>query len=129
MDEMFIQVEYCHLPPVCKSCGVFGHDCASPCELNVKRVWRKKTVTTVALASTSRTEEENVHTVEPVIESPPITPSALPSQEDFNLVVNGVKPLAQVMSSPIPLANYFAAICAKNIQLQDPLPTSSGRFT
>ncbi|CAL1400773.1 unnamed protein product [Linum trigynum] len=120
MDEMFIQVEYCHLPPVCKSCGVFGHDCAAPCWVNVKKVWRKKTITTAVLASTSRSEEENVQVVEQVIESPPITPSTLPSQEDFILVVNGVKPYIQVISSPISLPNSLASICAKNTQLQDP---------
>ncbi|CAL1383283.1 unnamed protein product [Linum trigynum] len=61
-----------------------------------------------------------------VCETPPITPSALPSQVEFNTVVNGVKAGPTILQkSSITLHNSFAAICAKGVTLQ-PAP-SKGR--
>ncbi|CAL1395647.1 unnamed protein product [Linum trigynum] len=48
MKEMFISVEYCHVPAVCNTCSVFGHNCAVP-QGETRKVWRKKQNHTVSL--------------------------------------------------------------------------------
>ncbi|CAL1370007.1 unnamed protein product [Linum trigynum] len=61
------------------------------------------------------------------IETPPVTPSAFPSEEAFSRVVNGVKPREVQASSPPRLENSFAAICARPPVIIKPVHARVGR--
>ncbi|CAL1401440.1 unnamed protein product [Linum trigynum] len=156
MKEMFINVEYCGLSKCCVHCGVFGHDCSLPLSgAHTKKVWRKKTPLIVsiepAMVSTSQISEATQvlqaalkgkaivesqeitpapATSQEIPASPaPVTPSTLPSQEEFNKVINGVKSRSTKKSSiPILHSNAFDVLCgSRDICLQAPPPKKTGR--
>ncbi|CAL1368993.1 unnamed protein product [Linum trigynum] len=60
--------------------------------------------------------------------TPPVTPSALPSQEEFNKVINGAKPKSALkIPTPILHSNVFDLICGqRDITLHAP-PKKGGR--
>ncbi|CAL1407292.1 unnamed protein product [Linum trigynum] len=60
--------------------------------------------------------------------TPPVTPSALPSQEEFNNVINGAKPKSALkVPTPILNSNAFDLLCGqRDIILQAP-PKKGGR--
>ncbi|CAL1380736.1 unnamed protein product [Linum trigynum] len=66
---------------------------------------------------------------EVVVDStPPVTPSALPSQEEFNKVINGAKSRSLPRKSvPILNSNAFELLCGRDIKLQAPQKKQGGR--
>ncbi|CAL1354637.1 unnamed protein product [Linum trigynum] len=82
------------------------------------QVWRVKQAQVVSLDKV--VEGEGVKEVavekldkgkEVVVEAtPPVTPSALPSQEEFNKVINGVKPKPKKNASPVLHSNAFEVL-------------------
>ncbi|CAL1393935.1 unnamed protein product [Linum trigynum] len=150
MAEFIIGIEYCGLPRCCGACGVFGHDCSLPPPGSpTKRVWRRKRSKVLVLGQpvVKGTEKREDHVLEAestaekevtqdsgegavvdkgkkVMEdsTPPVTPSALPSQEEFNKVINGAKPkYALKVPTPILHSNAFELLCGqRDIILQAP---------
>ncbi|CAL1395221.1 unnamed protein product [Linum trigynum] len=60
--------------------------------------------------------------------TPPVTPSALPSQEEFNKVINGAKPRSNLkLPTSVLHSNAFELLCGqRDIVLQAP-PRKGGR--
>ncbi|CAL1356290.1 unnamed protein product [Linum trigynum] len=60
--------------------------------------------------------------------TPPVTPSPLPSQEEFNKVINGAK-LKSIprKSTPVLHSNAFELLCGRDIKLQAPQKKLGGR--
>ncbi|CAL1412415.1 unnamed protein product [Linum trigynum] len=145
MEEMYIGVVYCGLPCCYAACGVFGHDCLMPPPgASTRRVWRPKKLQVAPLQEVINVvsdqpagegvSEKDVVTVETagegvsekgkevVVDStPPVTLSALPSQEEFNKVINGAKSKSVPRkSTPILHSNAFDLLCGRDIKLQAP---------
>ncbi|CAL1412716.1 unnamed protein product [Linum trigynum] len=153
MSAFTIDIEYCGLPRCCTACGVFGHDCSlPPSGAPTKRVWRRKqvkeadlgqsevAVSEIPLEKGLQIAPEKVVPVSGgevavdkgkqvmVDSTPPVTPSALPSQEEFNKVINGAKARSNLkLPTPILHSNAFELLCGqRDIVLQAP-PRKGGR--
>ncbi|CAL1376813.1 unnamed protein product [Linum trigynum] len=157
MPEFIIGVEYCGLPRCCGTCGVFGHDCSlPPAGVPTKRVWRRKQANVLALGQTETAGADvGISLPEQVVQdvgekeivqdtgkgatvdkgkkvmedsTPPVTPSALPSQEEFNKVINGAKARSNLkLPTPVLHSNAFELLCGqRDIILQAP-PKKGGR--
>ncbi|CAL1401094.1 unnamed protein product [Linum trigynum] len=151
MEEMYIGVEYCGLPRCCSACGVFGHDCSMPpLGASTKRVSRPKKLQVTSIQEGNEVSNQAVGEKEPVKEgmiienagegvsekgkevivdsTPPVTPSALPSQKEFNKVINGAKSRSIPRNSaPVLHSNAFELLCGRNIKLQAPQKKPGGR--
>ncbi|CAL1402921.1 unnamed protein product [Linum trigynum] len=149
MPAFIIDIEYCGLPRCCATCGVFGHDCSLPSAgVPNKRVWRRKQANVLELGQSEVAVTENlmmeqveqdapekgiaqvsgegvaIDKGKQVMEdsTPPVTLSALPSQEEFNKVINGAKPRSNLkLPTPVLHFNAFELLCGqRDIVLQAP---------
>ncbi|CAL1403135.1 unnamed protein product [Linum trigynum] len=128
MEDIFVGVEYYGLPRCCDKCKVFGHDCSlPPVGVQTKQVWRgKKTQVSnpVGVEKDLVVQDAIVEKVDKgkdvVIDTTPlVTPRALPSQE-FNKVINGVKPKPKVTTLVLH-SNAFDVLCGnKTVKLHPP---------
>ncbi|CAL1403252.1 unnamed protein product [Linum trigynum] len=136
MAEFSIGVEYCGLPKCCAKCQDFGQDCATPEPgVQTKQVWRVKQAHVVVLDKVAEGEGVKVAAVakmdkgkEVVVDAtPPVTPSALPTQEEFNKVINGVKPKPKKNATPVLHSNAFEVLCGSRMISVQPPPKKTTR--
>ncbi|CAL1377951.1 unnamed protein product [Linum trigynum] len=116
-----------------------------PTGVPTKRVWRLKKLQIAPLQEVISLEKDvvSVQTAsgggggggvsekgkEVVVDStPPVTPSALPSQEEFNKVINGAKSKSVPRKSATILhSNAFDLLYGRDIKLQAPQKKQGGR--
>ncbi|CAL1400882.1 unnamed protein product [Linum trigynum] len=143
---MFIGVEYFGVQLCCSKCESFGHDCSlPPPRVANKRNWRVKQSIVVARSKVIELGSDDVGTglekevseqvagskvKEVVVDiAPPVTPSSLPSQVEFNKVINGAGSKSIVNSFFLVLhCNAFEALCSsQDIKLQASVPKKMGK--